>query len=239
MLICNDAKIAAISKFTHQIETGKWESERGCVRACECEREKERSKVTLWRRIFPPFRNPTTSSGKADISVAKRTRKPLRFCLLPGPIKGKTYLRTVLHQRPRFMPGWKIWNVLIQTCSHSAPRTSTPPCRFLLTCVRQHLQNCRLKPGRLAGWLCIHFPSEFLFLSFCEAVAWFFYAVPPRKYHVYISVTFCFSISQPQYFTEGFILKKVALNLRNALYCVVTDYCGASQASRELIIFHI
>lgn len=172
MLICNDAKIAAIFKFTHQIETGKWESERGCVRACEYEREKERSKVTFWRRIFPPFRNPTSSSGKADMFVAKRTRKPLRFCLLPCPIKEKTYLRTVLHQRPRFMPGWKIWNVLIQTCSHSAPRTSTPPCRFLLTCVRQHLQSCRLKPGRLAGWLCIHFPSEFLYLSFCEAVTW-------------------------------------------------------------------
>lgn len=195
MLICNDAKIAAIFKFTHQIETGKWESERGCVRACEYEREKERSKVTFWRRIFPPFRNPTASFCEADMSAAKRTRKPLRFCLLPGPIKGKTYLRTVPQQRPRSKTGWKIWNVLIQTCSHSAPRTSTPPCRFLLTCVRQHLQSCRLQPGRLAVWLCIYFLSlsEFLYLSLWGSNMVYMQSLQGNQ--IYISVSFCFSVS--------------------------------------------
>lgn len=156
-------KITAIFKFTHQTETGKWESERGCVRACDYELKKERHKMTFWRRLFPPFRNPTTTSSTAVMSAVKRTRKPLRFCLLPGPIKEREKKKkTLSDQRPRSKPGWKVWNVLIQTwCSHSAPRTCTLPCRFLLTWVRQHLQSCRLQPGRLAGWLSTTFLSWF------------------------------------------------------------------------------
>lgn len=44
MLIIN---IAAIFKFTHQTETGKWQREKGCVRACEYELEKKRPKMKL------------------------------------------------------------------------------------------------------------------------------------------------------------------------------------------------